>query len=126
MAEVAECGQARTAASDPTVVIRSQHQRILLPQDVIRLAVGDTTILSADLVTSREVLILGRETGRTSLAFSADYRASDHDRLSVAFQSTQNYVDFFARQFNFNLQRVSPRQTSSCSGSLPSKSSGKA
>ena len=47
-----------------------------------------------------------KETGRTSLGFSADYRASDRDRLSVSFQTTRNYVDFFARQFNFNIQRV--------------------
>ncbi|MFM7751180.1 MAG: carboxypeptidase regulatory-like domain-containing protein, partial [Opitutaceae bacterium] len=47
-----------------------------------------------------------KETGRTSLGFSADYRASDRDRLSVSFQTTRNYIDFFARQFNFNLQRV--------------------
>ncbi len=76
-------GQARTAASDPTVVIRSQHQRILLPQDVIRLAVGDTTILSADLVTSREVLILGRETGRTSLIVWFVNGATREFRFSV-------------------------------------------
>ncbi len=49
-----------------------------------------------------------KETGRTSLGFSADYRASETDRISVSFQSTQNYVDFFARQFNFNIQRVLP------------------
>ncbi|MBI5770449.1 MAG: carboxypeptidase regulatory-like domain-containing protein [Verrucomicrobia bacterium] len=47
-----------------------------------------------------------KETGRTSLGVSFDYRLTDRDRISVAYQSTQNYVDFFARQFNFNIQRA--------------------
>lgn len=47
-----------------------------------------------------------KETGRTSLGFSADFKLADRDRVSFAFQSTQNYVDFFARQFNFNIQRA--------------------
>jgi iron complex outermembrane recepter protein len=50
-----------------------------------------------------------KETGRTSLGFSADFRLSATDRVSVAFQHTQNYVDFFARQFNFNIQRALSR-----------------
>jgi iron complex outermembrane receptor protein len=47
-----------------------------------------------------------KETGRTSLAVSADARLGAYDRVSVAFQATQNYIDFFARQFNFNIQRA--------------------
>jgi TonB-dependent receptor len=47
-----------------------------------------------------------KETGRTSVGLSLDYRLTDRDRISVAYQSTQNYVDFFARQFNFNIQRA--------------------
>lgn len=51
----------------PAVVIRSQHRRLTFAQDIQRIAVGDTEILSAELITSREVLVLGRETGRTTL-----------------------------------------------------------
>jgi TonB-dependent receptor len=47
-----------------------------------------------------------KETGRTSLGASADFKLGHYDRVSLAFQTTQNYVDFFARQFNFNIQRA--------------------
>ncbi len=47
-----------------------------------------------------------KETGRTSFGASVDYRLSDRDRLSVAFQATQNYVDFFARTLTFTISRV--------------------
>jgi Flp pilus assembly secretin CpaC len=73
----------------PTVVIQSQHLRLRLPQDVRRMAVGDTEILGADLVTSREVLLLGRQTGRTTLIVwfaggtSAEYLVSVERDLSV-------------------------------------------
>jgi Flp pilus assembly secretin CpaC len=73
----------------PTVVIQSQHLRVRLPQDVRRMAVGDTEILGADLVTSREVLLLGRQTGRTTLIVwfaggtSAEYLVSVERDLSV-------------------------------------------
>ena len=50
-----------------TVIIKSQHKRLTFTQDIQRLAVGDTEILSAELITSREVLALGRQTGRTTL-----------------------------------------------------------
>lgn len=50
-----------------------------------------------------------KETGRTSVGLSADLKLGNHDRISVSFQSTQNYIDFFARQFNFNIQRALSR-----------------
>jgi len=49
------------------VVIKSQHRRLTFPLDVQRIAVGDSEIMSAELITSREVLVLGRDTGRTTL-----------------------------------------------------------
>jgi pilus assembly protein CpaC len=58
---------AQTAVDGLTVVIKSQHRRLRFTQDIQRIAVGDTEILSAELITSREVLVLGRETGRTTL-----------------------------------------------------------
>ena len=54
-------------AEAPTIIIKSQHRRLTFPQDIQRIAVGDTEILSAQLITSREVLVLGRETGRTTV-----------------------------------------------------------
>ncbi|MGC4083524.1 MAG: pilus assembly protein N-terminal domain-containing protein [Vicinamibacterales bacterium] len=48
-------------------IIKAQHVRLPFTSEIRRIAVGDTEILSADLITSREVLLLGRETGRTSL-----------------------------------------------------------
>ena len=37
-----------------------------MPRDIQRLAVGDTEIVSAEILTSREILVLGRATGRTT------------------------------------------------------------
>jgi Flp pilus assembly secretin CpaC len=48
------------------VVIRSQHRRLPFARDIQRIAVGDTDILTAELINSREVLVLGRDTGRTT------------------------------------------------------------
>lgn len=46
---------------------KSQHQRLPLAQDVQRVAVGDPEIISAEPIGSRELLILGKGWGRTSL-----------------------------------------------------------
>src|SRR5262245_36924498 len=54
-------------AGDPSVIIKAQHRRLTFVQDIQRIAVGDSEILAAELITSREVLVLGRETGRTTL-----------------------------------------------------------
>lgn len=59
--------QLAVAPDRPNVVIKSQHRRLTFAEDIRRIAVGDTDILSAELITSREVLVLGRETGRTTL-----------------------------------------------------------
>jgi len=59
--------QLAPAADMPLVVIRSQYRRLPFPQDIRRIAVADTEILTAELITSREVLVLGRQTGRTTL-----------------------------------------------------------
>src|SRR5262249_42230060 len=76
-------------AIQPSVIIKSQHQRLTFAQDIQRIAVGDTEILSADLITSREVLVLGRETGRTTVIIwfngggSREYLFSVQRDLSV-------------------------------------------
>ena len=54
-------------AQTPNVVIKSQYRRLPFTQDIQRIAVADTEILTAELITSREVLVLGRDTGRTTL-----------------------------------------------------------
>src|SRR4051812_32842863 len=56
-----------STAQDPVVVIRSQYRRLPFTLDIQRIAVADTEIVTAELITSREVLVLGRETGRTTL-----------------------------------------------------------
>ena len=76
-------------AAGQNVIIKSQYRRLIFPQDVQRIAVGDTEILSAEVISSRELLLLGRETGRTSLiiwfsnGLSTEYRFSIERDLSV-------------------------------------------
>jgi Flp pilus assembly secretin CpaC len=48
-------------------IVRAHHQRLLFDRDIRRIAVGDQAILSAELITDREILVLGNETGRTTL-----------------------------------------------------------
>jgi Flp pilus assembly secretin CpaC len=58
--------QAQPAAVVETI-IRGHHQRLVFNRDIRRMAVGDQAILSAELITDREILVLGNETGRTTL-----------------------------------------------------------
>jgi pilus assembly protein CpaC len=60
---------ARVAVPSDAVrtVIKSQHERLPFNRDIQRVAVGDAEILSFELINSREVLVLGRDTGRTTL-----------------------------------------------------------
>lgn len=62
-------GMAPLFAQSPTPIsiIRSQHLRWPLTADVQRLAVGDGETLSAEAINSRELLLLGKGSGRTSL-----------------------------------------------------------
>jgi Flp pilus assembly secretin CpaC len=48
-------------------VIKSQHFRLPFTRDIQRIAVGDQDIASVEIVTNRELLVLGRDTGRTTL-----------------------------------------------------------
>ncbi|NOT25870.1 MAG: hypothetical protein HOP16_07170 [Acidobacteria bacterium] len=59
--------QAPVGPATELSVIRSYHRRLTFTQDIQRVAIGNTDILSAELLTSRELLVLGRETGRTTL-----------------------------------------------------------
>jgi pilus assembly protein CpaC len=61
------------------VIIKSQYRRLTFPQTIQRIAVGDTDILSAEVISSRELLLLGRETGRTTLiVWFADGSSSEY------------------------------------------------
>lgn len=55
-----------SAPADRTI-LPSTHERMNLERDVARLAVGDPGIVEAQLLDSRQVLLLGRRIGRTSL-----------------------------------------------------------
>lgn len=48
-------------------VTRGMHQQVTFERDVARVAVGDEKILSTQVLNSRTILLLGKETGRTSL-----------------------------------------------------------
>jgi Flp pilus assembly secretin CpaC len=48
-------------------VIKAQHVYLPFSKNIARVAVGDSDILYAELISNREVLALGRETGRTTL-----------------------------------------------------------
>jgi len=71
------------------VLIKSQYRRLTFPQDIQRVAVGDTEIISAEVISSRELLLLGRETGRTTLivwfanGLSSEYGFSVERDLSL-------------------------------------------
>jgi len=67
----------------PIAVMRAEHRRLTYGKEIDRLAVGDPSILSAELVSSREVLVLGRETGRTSLILWFDDGTIDESLVSV-------------------------------------------
>jgi Flp pilus assembly secretin CpaC len=76
-------------AAGQNVVIKSQYRRLTFPQDIQRIAVGDTDILTGEVISSRELLLLGKGIGRTSLVIwftnglSAQYAFSVERDLSV-------------------------------------------
>ena len=48
-------------------VLVSQHRRILIKQPVKRIAVGNTSIATAQLINNKEILVLGHQPGRTTI-----------------------------------------------------------
>jgi len=48
-------------------IIKSQHVRLPLPVNIQRVAVADSDILAAEIISSRELLLLGKASGRTTL-----------------------------------------------------------
>ena len=81
-AQVAGTPAAQTPAP-VNVLIKSQYRRLTFTQEIQRIAVGDTEILSAEVISSRELLVLGRETGRTTLIVWFTNGTSNEYRFSV-------------------------------------------
>jgi Flp pilus assembly secretin CpaC len=79
----------------PVVVITSQYRRLPFVQDIRRIAVADPEILSAELITSRELLVLGRQTGHTTVIVwfadgsSREFRFAVQRDLSVLARALQ-------------------------------------
>jgi Flp pilus assembly secretin CpaC len=48
-------------------IIVGTHERIVLDEDALRVAVGDPDLLSVETLTTRELLVLGRDVGQTTL-----------------------------------------------------------
>jgi Flp pilus assembly secretin CpaC len=48
-------------------VIKSQYSRLVFDEPIQRIAIGDTEIASAEVITNQEILVLGKDTGRTTL-----------------------------------------------------------
>jgi Flp pilus assembly secretin CpaC len=60
-------GAAALAETPPREVVVGRHARETLPGDVQRLAVGDPAVLEVEAISSRELLVLGRRPGRTTV-----------------------------------------------------------
>src|SRR6185295_16753520 len=71
------------APAPVNVLIKSQYRRLMFLQEIQRIAVGDTEILSAEVISSRELLLLGRETGRTTMIVWFTNGTSNEYRFSV-------------------------------------------
>lgn len=77
-------------------VALGQNRRIEIGEEVVRLAVGDPAIASVQIVSSREILLLGRKPGRTNLILwladgSVDERSVRVDRdLSLLAQAVRD------------------------------------
>ena len=51
----------------PSVIIKGSHMRMIFERDVRRVAVGDEKVMAHEPLSNRELLLLGKEVGRTSL-----------------------------------------------------------
>lgn len=54
-------------ASEPRVLVEATHERLEFDRDITRIAVGRSETLSVEILNTRELLVLGRESGRTSV-----------------------------------------------------------
>ncbi|MDT3776843.1 pilus assembly protein N-terminal domain-containing protein [Nitrospira sp. MA-1] len=67
----------------PLPVIVAQHRRVLIDDPVQRVAVGDTSIVSAQLINNKEILFLGQRPGRTSVIVWLQSGAIRHYQCNV-------------------------------------------
>lgn len=65
--QATEVAAAEPAAVDVRSIQRSTYQRLAFDKDLRRVAVGDTDVLASEPINDREILVLGKEIGRTSL-----------------------------------------------------------
>ena len=67
----------------PLRVIVAQHRRVVIDDPVQRVAVGDTSIVSAQLINNKEILFLGQRPGRTSVIVWLQSGAIRHYQCNV-------------------------------------------
>lgn len=60
-------GAAQRTGARERAILQSTHSRLAFDADVTRVAVGSPEIASFELLNAREILVLGRSIGRTSL-----------------------------------------------------------
>jgi pilus assembly protein CpaC len=56
-----------TRSTDNFSVIRNTHARLNFNKDIARIAVGDPSILEMDVLNGREILMIARQVGKTSV-----------------------------------------------------------
>ena len=71
----------RAAAIDTVFV--GENERIVLAREALRIAVGDPGIASVQMISSREVLVLGRRPGQTNLILWLDDGTVTEQRIRV-------------------------------------------
>jgi len=54
-------------AGEPSLILQATHRRLEFAEDVTRVAVGRSQTMSVEILNSRELLLLGKQPGRTSL-----------------------------------------------------------
>lgn len=70
-------GVSAAAGLDGLVV--GENTRLVFKQDLVRIAVGNPAIASVQMITNREILVLGRRAGQTNvLLWFVDGRVSEH------------------------------------------------
>lgn len=70
-------GVSAAAGLDGLVV--GENTRLVFKQDLVRIAVGNPAIVSVQMITNREILVLGRRAGQTNvLLWFVDGRVSEH------------------------------------------------
>ncbi len=65
--QATEAAAVAPAAVDVRAIQRSTYLRLAFDKDLRRVAVGDTDVLASEPINDREILVLGKEIGRTSL-----------------------------------------------------------